>query len=571
MRDTLEAEGLAVHTASDGEVALTQYFTIQPDIVLLDVQMPILSGFEVCKQIRNTSHGKDIPVLMVTGADDYNSIENAFAAGATDFLPKPIKWPMIRHRIKYMLRSRDAVASLKETEERLRYLAYYDPLTGLPNRQHFKEQLEIFINLAKRSKTHVAILFLDLDRFKRINDTLGHSYGDKLLQHVSKKLLTNLRQSDLVLRANGKQQVPEVARLGGDEFTVLLSNVQNADSVALVAQRLVEQLSEPITLEQYEVVVTPSIGISVYPNDGETVELLLKNADAAMYYAKESGRGCFKFYSESLNSRALDRLKLEESMRDALKNEDFEMYYQPQVNPFDKSIGNVEALIRWRHPKLGMISPREFIPIAEDSGLIVDIGHWVLKTACKQAKKWLDTLKTPIRVSVNISGRQFKSLSFNDEVAQVLLDTQLPPELLELELTESVVMSDVQENILRLLGLKEMGVSLSVDDFGTGYSSLSYLKRFPIDTLKIDRSFIIDVATNENDEAIVAAIIALATSLKLDIVIEGVETEFQLETLTKLCAQSQSPIIILIQGYYFHRPMPASECDALFSSYCDDL
>jgi diguanylate cyclase (GGDEF)-like protein len=561
MRDTLEAEGFIVYDANDGEMALSQYFTVLPDMVLLDVQMPLLGGFDVCRQIRATEHGKDIPILMVTGADDYVSIENAYSVGATDFLPKPIKWPMIPHRIRYMLRSSNAVESLKENEERLRYLAYYDPLTGLPNRQYFKEQLEAFLGLAKRGQYHVAILFIDLDRFKRINDTLGHSYGDKLLVQVAKRIQANLRQSDMVIRQDNVTSVPEVARLGGDEFTIFLSNVVSVDAVTQVAQRLLTGLSQPIQLEQYEVVVTPSIGISFYPNDGETVDTLLKNADAAMYFAKDSGRGCFKFYSESLNSRALDRLKIEESLRDALKDDDFELYYQPQVKLDDNSIRNAEALIRWQHKELGMVSPGEFIPIAEESGFIVEIGKWVLRAACTQAKIWLDTLDHPIKVAVNISARQFKSASFTDDVAQVLKDTQLPAELLELELTESVVMNNVQENIVRLHALKSMGVSLSVDDFGTGYSSLSYLKRFPIDTLKIDRSFIMDIASDENDAAIVAAILALAKSLNLDVVAEGVETESQLQILENM----QPDKNMLIQGYYFHRPMPANDCAKVFT------
>ncbi|GAA0855046.1 two-component system response regulator [Aliiglaciecola litoralis] len=561
MRDTLEVEGFEVFEASDGEIALSEFFKVSPDIVLLDVKMPLLSGFDVCQKIRSSEQGADTPVLMVTGADDYKSVESAFAAGATDFLPKPIKWPMVTHRINYMLRSRQAVVNLQKSEERLRYLAYYDPLTGLPNRQHFKEQLEVIVNLAKRGNYHVAVFFIDLDRFKRINDTLGHSYGDKLLQLVAKKLQVNLRQSDMVLRTSDDANTSELARLGGDEFTIVLSNVGSTDGVSVVAQRLINELSEPIKLEQYEVVVTPSIGISIYPHDGDNVETLIKNADAAMYFAKESGRGCFKFYSESLNSKAIDRLKIEESMREALKNDDFELYYQPQVKLSDGSISHVEALIRWRHPERGLISPGEFIPIAEDSGLIVEIGRWVLNTACVQAKHWQNTLPNPIRVAVNISARQFKSASFSDEVAEVLLRTDLPAELLELELTESAVMNNVKENIIRLHSLKSMGVSLSVDDFGTGYSSLSYLKRFPIDTLKIDRSFIIDISNDENDEAIVAAILALANSLKLNIVAEGVETLRQLETLKKLGAQS-----ILIQGYYFHRPMPANDCEQVLKS-----
>lgn len=559
MRDTLEVEGFTVIDATDGEAALTKYFAYMPDIILLDVQMPILDGFDVCKQIRSTPQGKELPILMVTGADDFSSIEKAYAVGATDFLPKPIKWPMVAHRIRYMLRSRDSVIDLKESEERLRFLAYYDPLTGLPNRQHFGEQLELFLSLAKRGNYNIAVLFIDLDRFKRINDTLGHSFGDKLLQQVAKLLSDNLRQSDLVTRKMENVVVSEIARFGGDEFTVFLSNVTSVEGTALVTQRLVDILSEPIKIEQYEVVVTPSIGISFYPNDGDTVDELLKNADAAMYSAKDSGRGCFQFYSDSLNAKALDRLKLEKLLREALKNNEFELYYQPQVELITNQIKSVEALIRWHHPKLGMVPPGEFIPVAEESGLIIDIGLWVLNRACSQAKEWCDQGLPPTRIAVNISSNHFKRTSFIADVGSILESTQLPPALLELEVTESVIMSDVKENIGRLLSLKNMGLTLSIDDFGTGYSSLNYLKRFPIDVLKIDRSFIIDIAEDENDEAIVAAILAMASKMNLKVVAEGVETLSQLKKL-------QATDCSLIQGYIFSKPLPAADCTELLKN-----
>jgi len=560
MRETLENEGLIVHTANNGETALAQYFSVIPDLLLLDVNMPLLSGFEVCKQIRQTPQGKDTPILMVTGADDYDSIENAFAAGATDFLPKPIKWPMVRHRVKYMLRSRFNLINLKESEERLRFLAYYDPLTGLPNRQHFKEQLESSLHIAKRDAYQLCIVFINLDRFKRINETLGRDYGDKLLKHVGETISETLRDSSLALCFNNKLTETEVARLGGDEFSILLSNVKGAEGASTLALSILNALSLPVKLGKYNVVVTPSLGISLYPNDGESAELLLKHADSAMHHAKDSGRGCFKFYSKSLNLITIDRLKLEESMRQALKNDDFKLHYQPQVCVSDNKFNQVEALIRWNHPENGIISPTEFIPIAEDSGLIVDIGQWVLTTACRQAKKWLSELGKPIKVAVNISARQFKNPTFIDDLLSVLADTGLPPKLLELELTESVIMNNVQENIAIMHELKKIGVSLSIDDFGTGYSSLSYLKRFPVDTLKIDQSFMIDITTDANDKSIVAAIIALATSLNLSIVVEGVETESQLAVITEIKFSNN----ILVQGYHFCRPMLAEKITELF-------
>lgn len=562
MRDTLEAEGFEVIDAADGEMALSKYLTYRPDILLLDVQMPLLNGFEVCRQVRGLKGSEDIPILMVTGSDDFTSIEKAYEAGATDFLPKPIKWPMIAHRVKYMLRSREAMHKLKKSEERLRYLAYYDVLTGLPNRQSFREQLEKFIILAERSHYGVAVLFIDLDRFKRINDTLGHSFGDELLKKVAFKLDENLRQSDLLIRSSEENEVSEmvskVARMGGDEFTIFLSRIENLEDTAAVAKRIIDSVSLPMKIGQYEVVITPSIGISVYPNDGKTVDDLLKNADIAMYYAKETGRRCFKFYSESLNAKALERLELEESMRIALKKDQFELYFQPQVDLETRRIASVEALIRWNHPQMGLISPAEFIPIAEESGLIIEIGDWVLKSACRQAKQWED-IGLPCRVGVNLSSLQFKQSGFIENVRQILDHSRLSPQLLELELTESVIMSDVDENIGRLNALKSMGITLAVDDFGTGYSSLSYLKRFPIDTLKIDRSFVTDIAVDEDDEAIVSAIIALASTMKLGVIAEGVETEGQLDILKNYHCS-------LIQGYFFSRPLNVDDFTTLLKN-----
>ncbi|XOV81342.1 MAG: EAL domain-containing protein [Aestuariibacter sp.] len=556
MRDTLETEGFEVIDANDGEAALTNYFAFQPDIILLDVEMPGLNGFEVCQQIREHPEGKDIPILMVTGADDYQSIRQAYDLGATDFLPKPIRWPMVAHRVRYMLRSRDALRNLKVSEERLSYLAYYDNLTGLPNRQSFNEHLEKFLMLAKRDKYHLGVLFIDLDRFKRINDTLGHEFGDKLLKQVARKLETNLRNCDMLARDAAEQPKNEVARLGGDEFIIFLSKVENVDDIALVSQRIVDSISKPIKIDQYEVVITPSIGVSVFPNDGDNVSDLVKHADVAMYYAKDQGRRCFKFYSDSLNARALERLQLEEAMRSALAREEFELFFQPQVDLASSKIASVEALIRWRHPELGLISPGEFIPIAEESGLIIEIGDWVMRKACAMAKSWLDKGYPPCRVSVNLSTVQFKQTALTESVQKVLDDTELPHELLELELTESAIMTDVDENIVRLKEMKKMGVTIAVDDFGTGYSSLSYLKKFPIDTLKIDRSFVTDIAVDNDDAAIVQAIIALAKTMNLGVIAEGVETQGQLEKLRDFDCS-------LIQGYLFSRPLPADDFEAL--------
>ncbi len=437
-------------------------------------------------------------------------------------------------------------------ERKLHKLAYFDSLTGLPNRQSFYESMERFLSLAKRGNYKAGVMFIDLDRFKRINDTLGHNFGDKVLMQVAERLRQSVRNSDFVGRNyEVKSFKNEIARLGGDEFTVFLSHLDNADETANVTQRIIDSISQPITVDGYEVSVTPSIGIAMYPENGTSVQELMKHADVAMYQAKEGGRRTFKYYSNSLNDRALERLQLEEYMRAALQNDEFELYYQPQVDLKTNEITKAEALLRWTHPELGFVSPADFIPIAEESGIIIELGDWILQEACFQAREWHEA-GLDIRVSVNVSSVQFKQTNLVDNVKNALELSELPKHLLELELTESAVMSDVEDNIGRLQMFKDMGIRIAVDDFGTGYSSLSYLKKFPIDTLKIDRSFIMDIDTNENDAAIVKAIMLLADTMQLNVVAEGVETLEQLRIIDNYGAQ-------YIQGYFFSRPLPPAE------------
>ena len=435
-------------------------------------------------------------------------------------------------------------------ERRLHQLAYYDSLTGLPNRQSFYENLEKFISLARRGNYRAGVMFIDLDRFKRINDTLGHDYGDQVLQEVAHRLKESVRESDIVARNyEVKSFNNEIARLGGDEFTLFLSHIESPNEASAVTQRIIDSLSRPIKIDHYELTVTPSIGIAMYPDNGTTVSELMKHADIAMYEAKEGGRRTFKFYSNSLNDRALERLQLEEQMRTAVAEQQFTLFYQPQVDLQSNKVTKAEALVRWIHPELGFVSPGDFIPIAEESGLIIELGDWILNTACMQAKEWLDRGLDNCRVSVNVSSVQFKQTALVEKVKSALLNSGLPPHLLELEVTESAVMSDVEDNIERLQQLKNMGITVAVDDFGTGYSSLSYLKRFPIDTLKIDRSFVDDIATDENDEAIVKAIMVLAETMGLKVVAEGIETIEQLKILNEFGCQH-------IQGFFFSKPLP---------------
>ena len=433
-------------------------------------------------------------------------------------------------------------------EQRLHRLAYYDSLTGLPNRQSFYESLESFLVVAKQQNHQAAILFIDLDRFKRINDTLGHEYGDLVLKEVADRLTLYIHTPDMIARCP-KPSKPEskIARLGGDEFSLFLNQIKNQADIASVTQKIIDIISQPIKIDNYEVMLTPSIGIATYPDNGLFANQLMKHADIAMYKAKEAGRRTYTFYENSLNETSLELLKLEEYLRRGIEKQEFELNFQPQIDLANNCVNKAEALVRWRHPQLGVVSPQEFIPLAEESGLIIELGEWVLREACMQAKRWLDD-DMACRISVNVSSVQFKQSNLISKVKRALSDSKLPPELLELELTESAIMSDVEDNIIRLQDLKDMGVTIAVDDFGTGYSSLSYLKKFPIDTLKIDRSFIDDIADNENDEAIVKAIMALAESMNLNVVAEGIESIEQLRILhTFKCA--------LIQGYYFSEPL----------------
>ena len=430
----------------------------------------------------------------------------------------------------------------------LHRLAYYDTLTGLPNRQNFYESLTNYLNAANKRQAEAWVLLFNLDRFKRINDTLGHEFGDKVLIEVANRVFNFLSSHDLTYKLKGEKFNSNFARLGGDEFTLLINRITGKDAITEVIGKLVDLLSKPIEIDRYQVTVTPSLGIANYPDSGTTVSDLLKHADIALHQAKAEGRRTHKFYSDVLDNKAMERLQIEELMRDAIAKEEFELYYQPQVNVKSNKVTKAEALIRWNSPILGRVSPADFIPIAEESGLIIELGDWILNKACQQAKKWQQAGIPDCKVSINVSSVQFKQSALLDKIQQALAESDLSPELLEIELTESAIMSDLEDNIARLNDLKEMGMSIACDDFGTGYSSLSYLKQFPLDTLKIDRSFIEDVATDENDEAIVKAIMLLADTMQLKVVAEGVETIEQLQVLNRFNCE-------FIQGFFFSRPL----------------
>ena len=440
--------------------------------------------------------------------------------------------------------------------EQMRHLAYHDGLTGLANRNAFMERLRETLEVARRHDRNVALLFLDLDNFKRVNDTLGHSVGDELLRAVASRLETCLRNSDFVTWQSGG--AGPLARLGGDEFTVVLPEVHNAADAARIAKRVLEAVQEPFSVGRHELVVGVSIGITLYPNDGDDVETLLRNADIAMYEAKERGRNNFQFFSESIGAAEVRRLALEERLRSALEREAFELHYQPQVDIRSGRILGVEALIRWSDPDLGPVPPAEFIPVAEGCGLIIPIGEWVLREACSQAASWLARGFPPMHIAVNISPQHFENEVLLETVGQVLFDAGLPPHQLVVEITENVFSADPDAVRRTLRELKRIGVQVALDDFGTGYSSLSYLKRFPVDILKIDRTFVRDVVLDADDAAITEAMVSMARALRLQVVAEGVETEKQRAFLEGIGCGA-------MQGYLFSPPIPAAELDLLLA------
>jgi diguanylate cyclase (GGDEF)-like protein len=473
------------------------------------------------------------------------------------------KKPLQEAALKALASISDEVAlgiERKKGEDKIHSLAYYDSLTGLPNRYFFRELLKRSIEYANRYKHSYAVALIDLDDFNRINDTLGHDVGDELLKIVSSRLLKTLRTSDYVARIYDEEE--PIARMGGDEFIVLLQELNNVVNASTVARRILNELSQAYELGGREIFVTASIGIAVYPDNGKDVENLIKNADVALYHVKKRGKNKFQFFSKSMNEAAQELFTLETNLHRAIERQELLLYYQPKVDITTRKIIGMEALIRWKTTEGGLISPAKFIPLAEENGLIVPIGKFVLQNACLQNKMWQEACPEKVSVAINVSGLQFGQKYFVQDVLTALEDANLDPQYLDLEITETTIMIDPERAVRSLNKLKEVGIHISLDDFGTGYSSLSYLQRLPLDAIKIDISFIRNVLTNPNDAAMVKAIIAMADNLRLKVIAEGVEEENQLEFLREHKCD-------IIQGYLFSPPVPAEEFFDLLTHWND--
>ncbi len=668
-RERLGSVGFEIAEAECGEQGIEAFARLRPDLVLLDVDMPGLDGFEVCAAIRRKTTGKHVPILILTGLNDVDSIERAYQVGATDFASKPLEWIILLHRIRYMLRASDSfqdvhlqqarldevqqyaglgswevdvatglltgskalrtilgldddsafpagakifdwihpsdresigqlaakairhgtgfsldhlivnhdgsertvhtrarvrtreddqsfalegftqdITERRRTEERIRFLAYSDSLTGLANRAALKRRLTQAISRARRRKSELAILFLDLDHFKRVNDTFGHAVGDELLQYVAEKLVDCVRASDEVAYNAEGDPIVMISRLGGDEFTVLLEDLSEPSDAGQVARRVLESVSRPVLVEGREISITASIGIAVFPHDGEDEDALLRNADSAMYHAKERGRANLQFYREAFNAHALERLELESLLRRAIEDDRLLVHYQPKLELATGRITGCEALARWLDPERGFIPPDVFIPLSEATGLICTLGEGVLREACRRAREWQLTGHRDLRLAVNLSPLQLKDEHIVETISRVLRETDFDPHRLELEVTESALINNEERARDVLEELRDLGIQISLDDFGTGFSSLSYLKRFPVHTLKIDRTFISGIGQGIEDEAITAAILSMAKDLGIRVVAEGIETEEQLRFLEERGCDE-------IQGYLLSPPL----------------
>ena len=543
--------------AGSAEEALAALSENTFDLVISDIDMGAMSGLELVPHVHSLS--PDTVVVMVSGNQDIGFAIEALRVGAFDYITKPIDLRHVEASVERALNHCNLLKEKRRYKEQLEtllqqrtaqvdWLAYYDTVTQLPNRALFEDRLTQAVSVAKATQQSLGVLFISLDQFKKVNDSLGHGPGDILLREFAERLKSCITKSDTV------------ARFGSDEFALLRTQIDGTKDVIETIGSLSQVLKFSFDLPGHELFATASVGVSLYPLDGEDCQTLLKNAGAALYKAKRSGGANYQFYTADMHELAAKRLALESSLRRAIQNEEFLVHYQPRVSVDSLAITGVEALVRWQHPQLGLISPSEFIPLAEDTGLIVPIGEWVLRTACLQGRRWSDQGFAPIQIAVNISARQFHDRDLSQTVIRILEETGLSPKYLELELTESSIMRDAEFAAGMLNSLKSMGINISIDDFGTGFSSLASLKRLPIDALKVDQSFVREATSDPDDAALVMAIITLAHNLRLRVIAEGVETEDQLRFLQLLRCDE-------IQGYFFSKPLPANILATIFDSY----
>jgi diguanylate cyclase (GGDEF)-like protein len=545
----------ACREAGSAEEALLMLGRESFELVISDINMGGMSGLELLPHVHSLS--PDSIVLMISGQNNIETAIEAQRAGAFDYILKPLDIRQVEAAVERALqqglliqerrRYKDQLEQLlSERTAEVNRLANYDTLTGLPNRTLFEDRLEQAVAVAQRSGELLAVLFTSLDQFKKVNDTLGHACGDQLMKQLAARLHGCVAEGDTL------------ARFGEDEFAVILNNVKGVKDVIEIIGSMCASMQPPFVLDGSKIFATASVGVSLFPDDSRESHSLLNNAVSALYRARNSGGDQHCFYTEDMNAKASKQFALETSLRRALDNQEFVLHYQPRLAVDSLQITGVEALVRWQHPQLGMVPPAEFIPLAEESGLVLPLGEWVLRTACRQNRAWQDQGFPAIRMGVNVAAQQLRQAGLAASVQQILRETELAPEWLDLELTESSIMSNAQGAIDELTTLKQSGVTISIDDFGTGFSSLSYLKRLPLDALKIDQSFVRDVTTDPDDAALVMAIVTLAHNLRLHVVAEGVENEEQLRFLHLLRCDE-------VQGYLFSRPVTAAELPALLA------
>ncbi len=534
----IQKAGYHTTGAPDGETAL-ELIKEQPfDLVLLDIMMPGMDGFEVCRRIQeNPNPLKRIPIIFLTAVSDSASIVKGFEFGAVDYINKPIISKVLVARVETHL-------ELSRQRKQLEQLAIIDELTQLLNRRGFVNTLKDRLKFHKRTQMMAALLFIDLDHFKRINDSMGHDAGDELLKKVSVVLRSLVRETDII------------GRFGGDEFVIGLLDIKLTEDAAFISDKIIKEISKPFKIKDMEVFIGSSIGITFFPDDAELLSGLIKNGDSAMYQAKKSGKNCYAYYEKTMEKKAKRKLLLDSSQHHALNNNEFFLLYQPQVLSGTGEVFGAEVLIRWQHPEQGIIPPFEFIPLAEKNGLIVPIGEYVLHEACRQTKYWHNHGLPTFKVSVNFSVKQFQQRNIVEMIKAVLKDSDLEPKFLNVEITESLFMDNIQETIYKLQELKDFGIESSIDDFGTGYSSLSYLQKLPVAHLKIDKAFVDNVVENPT---IASAIINLGKNLDLHVIAEGIESHMQNEKLMELGCH-------LAQGYLFGKPMTVSD----FEVFCEE-